>query len=504
MSMGASGLRNGLASVLGLLVPLAVYLGATPILLHDLGAAQFGVLVLFVAAVLLINSFDFGLATGGVRALGQCRQPEALRRFRAVAAEIWAAMLLLGASIALLVYLLEETLLVLSGLDVHALGGYAPLALPMAIFFGFGAGALATIPRALERFAGLTLIQVLAGSFNWLGAVVLVRMGYDLESVLLWFAAMPGLSCLALAWWANRLVGGLRWLPGWRFPELRHSFSFGLHSFVGQVAAAATYQADKFLVTYFLGMAAAGYYGLASGLAFRFLTLAAALSGFVFPRAVRLSAASDVVGLRQTYLIASRYVLLVSWPVLVVAQLLGTTFLRLWVGSEAVEAAGTVLLVLLVAYFVASLSVVAAQIFSGMGNARIGAVFSVLGGSINLVACLVLVPQWGLTGAAAASLLSMLQVFGFRVLLHRKLALESWPFLGLCLRMAVATLVPFALLRLSVAWVDGWFELFALGFAGWLSFYAVWFGGKLADHGDWNLLRRIGAFIAAKSAFIRG
>ncbi len=492
----ASGLRNALANVLGLLVPLAVYLGATPVLVHGLGAAQFGVLTLFVAAILLVSSFDLGLSTGGVRALGRCLPPAEPAGFLAVATELWSALLLLGICFAVLVYLTGDALFGLVGVDVHALGEFGTLALPLAILFGFCSAAFAAIPRAMEMFVGLTVIQVLAGSLNWLGAVVLVRSGFGLEAVLLWFAAISGGACLALAWWANRLVGGFHMMPVVHFPALRHSFSFSLHAFLGQAASMGIYHADKFLVAHFLGAAAAGYYGLASSLAFRFLTLVAALSGFVFPRAVRLAESGDTTGLRETYLRASRYVLLISWPVLVVALSLGIVFLRFWVGDEVAEAVGPVLQVLLVAYFVAALSVVASQIFNGLGNARIGALFSVLGGAVNLVACLLLLPHWGVQGAALASLLSMLQVFGYTAALHRNLSLATWPFAGLWLRIFVASLVPLALLWPGVRWVDSWLGLFGLGFAGWLGFYAAWFCLRFADAGDRAMLLRVGGFIS--------
>ena len=145
----ASGLRNALANVLGLLVPLAVYLGATPVLVHGLGAAQFGVLTLFVAAILLVSSFDLGLSTGGVRALGRCLPPAEPAGFLAVATELWSALLLLGICFAVLVYLTGDALFGLVGVDVHALGEFGTLALPLAILLGF---AQPHLPRYLGRW----------------------------------------------------------------------------------------------------------------------------------------------------------------------------------------------------------------------------------------------------------------------------------------------------------------------------------------------------------------
>ena len=178
---------------------------------------------------------------------------------------------------------------------------------------------------------------------------------------------MLACSFIVLSWWAGRLAGGLDWLPCFRFVEIRKSLSYNLHSFSGQVTSGATYHADKFLISNFLGAAAVGYYGLASNIASKLLSLVVALAGFVFPRTVRIFAADDVVGVRQTYIRSTRYVLLLAWPMLVVAVLLGDAFLRLWVGDVFANMAAELLMLLLVSYFLASMSVVASQIFNGIG-----------------------------------------------------------------------------------------------------------------------------------------
>lgn len=205
---------------------------------------------------------------------------------------------------------------------------------------------------------------------------------------------MGAVSFFTLAWWAGHLVGGLNWLPHFRFIEIRRSLSYNLHAFWGQVASEATFHADKFLISYFLGPISVAYYGLASSLSAKLLSLVAAMAGFVFPRSVKVFSADDVIGLRETYLRSTRYVLLITWPMLVVALSLGDEFIRLWVGVEFAEKMTDVLLILLLSYFLISLSVVASQVFNGIGNFRIGAIFSSLGATINLVACLVFFPGW--------------------------------------------------------------------------------------------------------------
>jgi O-antigen/teichoic acid export membrane protein len=371
------------------------------------------------------------------------------------------------------------------------MGGSLGLALPIAIFFGFCSSAFTAVPRAMEAFRGLTIIQVLGGSANWVGAAILVRQGLGLDWIFLWFALVAALTFFAFAWWSSHLTGGLDWLPRLQFPVIRKSLSYNLHAFTGQVASGATYHADKFLVSHFLGAAAVGYYGLATSLSSKLLTLVVALGGFVFPRAVRMFAADDLVGLRQTYLRATRYVLLIAWPMLVVAAFLGEPFLRLWVGTDFAAQVGELLAILLFAYFVASLSVVASHVFNGIGNSRIGAGFALLGAVVNLVGCAIFIPRWGLIGAALASLLSMVQVFGYTYALHCRLGLPRFPFAGLWLRLFLVASIQALLLWLGIDWISSWNSLLCLAFFAWAFFYLGWYVLPFADAGDREILRRL-------------
>lgn len=486
-----SGLTNSIANVLGLLIPLAVFFMVTPSIVRGLGAEHFGVLTLFLTALILLTSFDFGLSAGGVRCLGAALHAGGRPKMRLVAGELWSAYFILALVLATLLIVFRESVFLLLGIEVSLAKGVGSFALPVAVFFGFCSMALAAIPKAMENFVGLTAIQVFFGTASWIGIAFGVHLGWGLDWALLWWAAMGAATFLALALWTMHLAGGLAWLPRWHFEEIGHSLSYNMHAFWGQLASGATYHADKFLISHFLGSAAVGYYGLASSVSTKLLSLVAALAGFVFPRSVRMFAADDLVGLRETYVRATRYILLVTWPMLIVALLVADKFIRLWVGASFADEMTSVLELLLLSYFVTSLSVVASQVFNGIGNSRVGAIFSSLGAAINLLACVIFIPLWGLKGAALASLISMIQVFGYTHSLHRRLELRRFPFAGLWVRLLAVGLIQVLVLWLCHGWINGWWSLLFVAFLGWVSFYFGWFALRFADEGDSVVVKQL-------------
>jgi O-antigen/teichoic acid export membrane protein len=146
---------------------------------------------------------------------------------------------------------------------------------------------------------------------------------------------------------------------------------------------------------------------------------------------------------------------------------------------------------LILAYFINSLSVVASNVFNGLGNAGLGARFSSVGALISVLGYIVLTPIYGLPGAALASLLASLQVFVYQRLLHQRLGLRPVPQVGLWLRLAAAGACQVAVVWLGFDLAQGWVGLFLVGVAGWVVFYAVWFGLGLADKGDRDLVSRL-------------
>lgn len=486
-----SGLTNSVANVIGLLIPLAVFFVVTPTIVRGFGAAHFGVLMLFLTSLVLLTSFDCGLSAGGVRSLGAALHTGGQQKLREIVPELWSAYLLLGLSSALILLVFRQVLWELLGLKTVLAVGVGSYALPLSVFFGFCSMACTALFRAKEHLVRLTAIQVFYGAASWLGGAACARLGWELDWALLWWAAMGAASFITLAWWADRLNGGLIWEPCFRFGEIRRTLSYNLPAFWAQLAAGATYHADKFLISYFLGPVSVGYYGLASSLSSKLLSFVAAMAGFVFPRSVRMFAVDNVIALRETYMRVTRYFLLISWPMLVVALLLGDVFLRLWVGVVFAEKMANVLLLLLVSYFLTSLSVVASQVFNGIGTSRVGAIFSSLGAVINLLACLILIPQWGLQGAALASALSMAQVFGYTRALHRRLELGHFPFASLWLKLLAIGSLQAMLLWLSRAWATGWWSLLTLGVVGWALFYVAWILLRFADEGDRSVAYRL-------------
>ncbi|MDQ3194818.1 MAG: oligosaccharide flippase family protein, partial [Pseudomonadota bacterium] len=359
------------------------------------------------------------------------------------------------------------------------------------LFIFVGAG-LSLLPRALERFPTITLIQVASNIAMWGGAVLLIVFGYGLVQVMWWIATLTIIVCLLYAAWNRRLLPELTWRPTSRFGESKKIFSYSAYAFLAQATSMVTYHADRLLIAYFLGPAAVAFYAVAANLASKLLSVAAALTSFVFPRAITLASGSERGAIVALYLRASRFTLLAIFPIAMPVIWLAPEFLTLWLGKEFALHAAVLLQILTAAYCIAVMSVAASQVYNGLGNSRIGAAYAATGSLINLALCGLLIPRFGTTGATIAVLAGMLQAILYAGSLERHLGL-GW-FGGqrkLYLQLALAMVGQSLLLYLSRSGVNGWFSLVAIGGGAWIAFYLTWAVCGFLNNDDKAVLSRL-------------
>jgi O-antigen/teichoic acid export membrane protein len=488
-------LASGTSSLIGLAAPLLTFFFATPFLVHRLGAGTYGALMLCLSITSLLGSLDFGLSAGGVRAQGNALHHSDTSAVIRLHQELWSLFLYLGLALMTIVWIASPQIVRLIEMDQAATPSEAVIAVRIAsvsLLIALLTAAVSILPRALEQFPSIVMIQVVSGIAFWGGAVALVISGYGLIAVLLWGLAVSSLVLIRFIAWSDRLVPHLKWRPCLHLYMTKTLIGYSLYAFFGQLSSAFTYHADKFLIAYFLGPAPVAYYAVAVNVANKLLSLVASLTAFVFPRAVRFHAASDLAAIREFYLRASRFTLLVLVPLLAPAVILAPQLLKLWLGEEFARVANSLLQVLLVAYAIGALSVVPSQIYNAMGNSRVGAIFAGTGAVLNVALCVVLIPWLGVKGAAIASLVGMLQAIVYVVLLERSLGLDwlSRP-MGFFGRLAVVVGVQAGLLFVLRGWISGWMGLLIVGGLGWTLFYGLWFLARFADREDYEMANRL-------------
>ena len=264
----------------------------------------------------------------------------------------------------------------------------AELLFNLGLFVLLGRGRIAAY-SAVRLVRRLTLLGLLVST------ALVTRL--DLAAALVLNLGSLGATLAAIAWAARRdgLLGG-RPSTALLGEELR----FGGRAVVGTLAERLQFRADAFIVNALAGVRATGIYSVTSGLAETLWYIPNALGVVMFSRAVDPKADAG-----RTAAVLTRTTLAVSLVLAVPAALLGPRFVRFVYGASFADAGVALRLIIpgVVAYSVVA---ILSRYLTGRGRPGTGTLILLLGLGTNIAANLVLVPAYGINGAAAASSLS--------------------------------------------------------------------------------------------------
>jgi O-antigen/teichoic acid export membrane protein len=221
---------------------------------------------------------------------------------------------------------------------------------------------------------------------------------------------------------------------------LREASEFGLFQMIVSVSSLVLLRTDVILVQIFLSLGAVALYSVPLKIAEYAVLLLKPLVNNLTPVAAQLGEAGDTAGLRALVVNGARIALLPAALLAAGAWVFGREALVFWVGPDFAEAA-PVLIVLLTAIALSMPQIVVSGVFTMTGRHRFTAAAAVAGLSVNLVASVVLVRVFGLTGIALGTLAAALLVDAVAVLVVAA-RFVGISYLRLVRRVYLAALVP--------------------------------------------------------------
>ncbi len=287
---------------------------------------------------------------------------------------------------------------------------FAALAIPGELFFAIGLFALLGRGRILAfnqiRLLRRALLLVLA-----VGAAALARLSLDVALVMNLIAL--AITVVAISWVARR-DGTFSIRPSG--PLLGEELRFGSRAIVGTIAERLQFRSDSFLVNLIVGVRATGIYSVTSGLAETLWYIPNSLGTVMFSRAV--DPKSDAGRIAS---VLTRTTLAVAFVTAVPAFIFGPRLVRVFYGGRFTDAGVALRLILpgVVAYSVVA---VLSRYIVGRGRPGTGTLILVAGLATNIASNLVLIPRFGINGAAASSSISYILTAALTLVAFRRLS----------------------------------------------------------------------------------
>jgi O-antigen/teichoic acid export membrane protein/glycosyltransferase involved in cell wall biosynthesis len=380
----------------------------TPILLHHLGVAQYGVFVVAGSTVAYLELLELGFGTATTKLVAEDaeRGPEAVVRTLntniAVLSVMGLVAIVIGLGIARFV---PEWLNIPPSLDGRARLAFAIMAVALSISIPFDAfgGGLVAFGR-LDLLSESNLVRAVGAA---VGGAAAAAAGADVV-VVTTVGACCGVATHYLRWrMLKRLVPNLRLSPRlverWR---LRRTSALSGWFLLRDATEVVINRLDVVVVGAVLGIRAAAVYSIGLKLAQLGIRALQPFSQLFFPRAAGLHAQGDTAGLASLLVDGTRVSLAVCMPVMLGLALLADPAIKAWVGPHYPDAVG-VLIVLSIANGLSAITETAWWMLGGAGHIRATSLVSMVEAILNLALSVVLAKQLGPIGVAYGTLIGI-------------------------------------------------------------------------------------------------
>jgi O-antigen/teichoic acid export membrane protein len=425
--------RNSALNLLGQALPIIVAIVAIPPLVRGLGAERFGVLTLAWAAIGYFSLFELGLSRALTQAVAQRLGNGGEDELPTLT---WTAFLLLFALgivggivlAALTPVIVTRVLNIPAALRAETMTAFWILAasLPLVVT----SVGMRGLMEAHQHFGVATALRVPLVAFMFIGPLLVLPFSRSL---------VPAVAMLAVgraASFAAHLVFCLHEYP---YLSRRVTFErsavasllrFGGWSTVSNIVSPMMVYLDRFLVGALLSLATVAHYVTPYEAVTKLLLVPIALLGAMLP-AFASTVSVNPQRMAQLYERSLRAVMLVMFPIILVAVALAQEALTLWVGPVLPRESAIVLQWLAVGVFINGIAQPPLVALQSAARPDVIAKLHVLELPFYAAGIYLLVKTFGLQGVAIAWTLRIaVDAIALLWIAHRRLGLTVTPRLG--------------------------------------------------------------------------
>jgi O-antigen/teichoic acid export membrane protein len=383
---------------------MAAGIVCVPALVNGLGVARFGVLSLAWIVIGYFSLFDLGIG----RALTKLVADKlGAGEEETISPLVWTSlllMLLMGVMAGLITlgishWLVERALKVPAELQRETLHGFYLLAasIPMVTV----TAGLRGILEAQQRFALTNAIRVPMSIFSFAGPLLALPFSHGLVPVIIILVAgrLAGLVAHILACFHAMPI--LRHNISVQASEIGPLLNFGSWITLTNILGPVVSYVDRFLIGALISVSAVAYYTTPLDVVSRITVIPGALAGVLFP-AFAISLTQDP---KHTSLLLGRalkYILIITYPIMLVTVCLAPEMLRLWLGPVFAHNSSNVMRWLAAGVFVNCFALVPVAFVQGANRPDISAKLYLLELPLYVGMIWVLTKHWGIEGAAIA------------------------------------------------------------------------------------------------------
>ncbi len=281
----------------------------------------------------------------------------------------------------------------------------------------------------LQKMEITNKIRVIVTTLEGFGTILFLIEGFGLKGLILNTGIIAIITSLAYVIASKRVFPQLD--IGRRFLDtdiLKELVTFGTKVQFSRIGDMMHFQTDKIFISYFLQLSLVAFYEVANTVAFTMRMIPFAIVSAIIPAASEIKASGDDGSLKELYMRSSKYLSLVSIPLLFFVFFLAPAIIKVWLG-DGFELSVTTLQILVLGYFANIMTFSGSQIAIGLGKPDYVMKSSIIATVLNPILSVLLIIKIGYLGAALGTSIAMIIAAGYFILtLHKTLGIANFAF----------------------------------------------------------------------------
>ena len=377
-----------------------------PKLVLFLGDAAFGLFSLAWVVIGYLTFLDIGVNRAATKFVSEHLAAQDDESVRTVVRTAFVTNIALGLAAGLLLalaapYLIHLVFKISPNLEHEARLTFYAVALGVPVLLT--QGIFRAVLSSYQRFGWINSVNAPATAAQWGLAVLLAWRGSGVASIVFITVVVRIVATLAYGLVMSRLLPRLDLLGVRSLRMMFKLLRFGSWVTVSQLISPVLVYLDRMLIASFVSLAAVTLYTVPYEVMTRLRVIPSSMMGTLYPAFSERGLEGQEVHLQRLYERSVRYLLLVLLPGIVFLVVLGPDALKLWMGHSFASQTGAVLQILAVGVLANGIAYVPYNMLQAAGRPDLTGKFHLLELPPYVALCLLLIPRWGITGAALAS-----------------------------------------------------------------------------------------------------
>lgn len=403
-------LRNVVFGLSTWVLPLALGLIATPILVGTLGHAEYGVYALILGLVGYSFTFNFGRAItkyiAEYRATGRADEiPDVISSSIVLNVGIGALgsvlLCLMAGWLVRDIFRLPESIQAKTVLSIYLASAI--------IFFTMLSQVFSSVLHGLQRFDVYSKIFALHSIALVLGNIIFALLGYGLVGLLSWNLALLGCFCVVYAVAARNNLSQFRLRLGVERKVLKRILAYSGAIVVYQILGNLVLLFERGWITQRLGSESLTYYVVPMSLGLYLHGFISSLVMVLFPLASELE--HDRPRLRQLYTKATKLITALVLIIVVSVLINREGILTLWMGADFAGKSSSLLVPHMICFGLVAVLTISWQLTEGLGRPQFNAILTGISTVICISLMLMLIAPYGSLGVAVGRLIGFAVIF---------------------------------------------------------------------------------------------